>query len=326
MSFGKDLQKTFHELTDGVFYYEDELITKLQDALYILGSTKYHGVAELIHGERSMISFQLDPHAKYPSSEMTNPVDLTTERVYKDVAQGFFKKTDHNCELADIMFIVFDEKELRLMYLQNKRTKKEPKIDGELAFIADIEQLMLLTFRPEISTQKGKRFPECAFHGSILADALLPSIGSYGVFYQENGQIDMQYYPANRIYYDKYSSSEKPTVRFNLKKENPKYGFGEKREKDGYTESIGEKTLIDFGNELVNLHIGTPIRRKEDKHTLKQIVSFLKNRSRVFTQSDYFKQVPSDIMDDMDHDQQETDPLPCCKALFVFDRCRLENI
>lgn len=326
MSFGKDLQDTFHELTDGVFYYEDELITKLQDALYILGSTKYRGVAELIHGERCKISYQLGTHAKYPSSGMINPVDGKVESVIKQVTPFFSNVDDHVCELADMMFIIFDEEELRLLYLQNKRATNVPRIDGELAFKADIEQLMLLTFRPEISVQKGKDLPECAFDSSILANALLPSVGSYGVFYQEKGQINMQYYPANRIYYDKYSSSKELTVRFNLNKENPKYGFGEKREKDGYTESIGEKTLIEFGNELVNLHIGTPIRRKEDKQTLKQIVSFLKNRSRVFTQSDYFKQVPSDIMDDIDHDQQETDPLPCCKALFVFDRCRLENI
>ena len=100
----------------------------------------------------------------------------------------------------------------------------------------------------------------------------------------------------------------------------------EKREKDGYIESIGEKTLIEFGNELVNLHIGTPIRRKEDRQTLKQIVSFLKNRSRVFTQSDYYKQMPSDIMDDIDYDQQETEPSSCCKAAFIFDIHRYENM
>lgn len=226
MSFGKDLQNTFHKLTDGVFYYEDELITKLQDALYILGSTKYHGVAELIHGDRCKISYQLGTHAKYPSNGMINPVDGKVESVIKQVTPFFTNVDDHVCELADMMFIIFDEEELRLLYLQNKRATNVPRIDGELAFKADIEQLMLLTFRPEISAQKGKGVPECAFHGSILADALLPSIGSYGVFYQENGQIDMQYYPANRIYYNQYSTSEKPTVCFNLNKENPKYGFG----------------------------------------------------------------------------------------------------
>lgn len=322
MSFGKDLQNTFHELTDGVFYYEDELITKLQDALYILGSTKYHGVAELIHGDRCKISYQLGTHAKYPSYGMINPVDGKTESMTKQVTPFFSNADDHVCELADMMFIIFDEKELRLLYLQNKRATNVPKIDGELTFKADIEQLMLLTFRPEINAQDGKAFPECAFDSNILANALLPSVGSYGVFYQEKGQINMQYYPANRIYYNKHSMSEEPYVCFNLNREEPKFRFGEKREKDGYIESIGEKTLIGFGDELVDLHIGTPIRITEDERTLARIVSFLKKKSRVFTESNYHEQLPSFILDDIDYDQQETEPLLCCKALFVFDVCK----
>ena len=102
MSFGSELSNEFHKLTNGVFYGEVQLFTKLQDAFANLKSNSRFGMAiDIIHGSKSFVEFRHD--AKY----IGNP------------AAGCTKTR----ELSDMLFVVFKtqgRREIRLMYMQNK--------------------------------------------------------------------------------------------------------------------------------------------------------------------------------------------------------------
>ena len=101
MSFGKDLSLEFKKLANGGHYGEVELFTKLQDALINLRSSKYGYEIDLIHGSRSQVQF------------VNNSTWVT----------GIAPGSTQQCELADMMFIVFSDakKQIRLMYMQNKK-------------------------------------------------------------------------------------------------------------------------------------------------------------------------------------------------------------
>lgn len=155
MSFGSELSCEFQRLTGNVFYKEVDLFTKLQDALINLNNNKL--VVDIIHGHKSFVDFQ------YNSSSVTTIAAGSTVRR----------------ELSDMLFIVFSQKhghQIRLMYMQNKK--------GETCerFKVDLVQLHLLKDRCTITSPK---LPQCVFGSrNILKDALLPSVGSYGVFFK----------------------------------------------------------------------------------------------------------------------------------------------
>lgn len=228
MSFGTDLSNEFHKLTTPGKYQEVELIAKLQDAFINLAHGKYRYEVEIIHGNRSLIEF------RYNANWATN------------VPMG----TTRSCELSDMLFVVFSQKhnEIRLMYMQNKKGESSRK------FKADLVQLCLLKNRCQITS---RQLPECVFGDRlILQNALLPSVGSYGVFYENNNAVDMAYYPASRI-----SPLTAMAKTLNRKAQYACYRFGQIIPIGSYTESQGEETIERFANALVDMQIGTPITR-----------------------------------------------------------------
>lgn len=240
MYFGKDLSDEFHKLTKSGEYQEVELITKLQDAFINLANSNYHYALDIIHGNRSMVDFQ------YNANWAT------------DIHMGVVCR----CELSDMLFIVFSEADdqIRLMYMQNKKGKTSRK------FKADLGQLCLLKNRCEIISP---RLPACAFGDRrILQDALLPSVGSYGVFYKDNNATDMAYYPATNISpITVIARKSDRIVQFNRTR------FGQTENIGYYKESQGEKTLRDFADALIDMEIGTPIMRGDP--TYDAVLSFL---------------------------------------------------
>lgn len=227
MAFGNDLSKEFNRLTSKHFYSEEVLFAKLQDSFINLGS-KY--VIDIIHGRKSFVTF--DYNSGYLSS-IRPPQEKT-------------------CELSDLLFIVWSNKkeEIRLMYMQNKRGITYSK------FIANLIQLSLLKERPLIKLP----LPDCAFGcEDILTNAILNSVCSYGVFYQECGlNIDMAYYPACHV--EPAHATEKS--KFRIVNYNEIY-MGKVEIYHGYCESQGEINLVNFGNKLFEMKIGTPITKKE---------------------------------------------------------------
>lgn len=254
MNFGKQLSNEFHNLTGDGKFCEVELFTKLQDAFLNLKNCKYQYAIDIIHGSKSFVSFECN--ATYaPPINIGNIV---------------------TCELADMMFVVFSSKNktIRLMYLQNKKGTQYDK------FQADLLQLNLLRERRPITSTK---LPACVFDNeNILSEALLPSIASYGVFYNDSksAKTEMAYYPACCIEpISKKGKTKRRTVQYKGD------GFSTVIKKHKFEETQGEKTLLGFGNALVNMQIGTPIMPGDKIYHL--LTSFLYYNSPVFAQSNF---------------------------------------
>ncbi len=280
MSFGSDLQEQFHFFTKGKDYSEVELFIKLQDAFYCL-QREYCGAIDIIHGNRCQVKFELSHTTSYPHvimKDFNGALEPSLPKSLPSELYNFYWR-----ELADIMFVVYNEHEMRYMFLQNKKAKCIPDGAGLLKFEAEMGQLLLLTFRPEILSAKGSSAMYFFDNGS-LKDAILPSVGSYGVFYKLADSFDMQYYPANRIQYNN-TKCKKQTVSFE-KDSFGKLPFDEKRYAVAGHETIGTKTLDRFGDELIGLSIGTPVDPSTRIGAV--LVSLLLHKSDSFKNSKYY--------------------------------------
>lgn len=253
MSFGSELSKEFSNLTKGISKGEVMLINKLKEAfLELEKQSKYSGAVDIIHGVKSFVKF--NHNADY----VDNPSPGNTAMR----------------ELSDMLFIVFTTRktpEIRLMYLQNKVGKSDDQ------FMADLLQLHLLKERKEIISTP---LPACAFgNPKILADAVLPSIGSYGIFYKiDDGnaaRMEMAYYPAANVVPQNTNGGKYRTACYDHERSE----FETTCIKKGYTENQGERTLEKFANALVRMEIGSPMLKDPAIHSL---VRFLNCHSPVF--------------------------------------------
>lgn len=258
MSFGNDLDQVFDKLTEGVLYHEEELTTKLQDSFAFLGEGKYKRIVRIIHGNRSFVRYSIGPRSVFLPFSPYKPIPLSSERRFE-------------VELGDMMFLVYNKKQARLTILQNKRSNEAIKKDGTIRFEADLNQLMLLAFRPMIKYSTKDTFIERVFGESLLNKALLPSVGSYGVFYKNEGKIEMQYYPANRIKYSPDTYKKKQMVQFGPMNGEPQFDFYDSYSVMGFDEVIGTKSITEFGDNLVSMRIGTPV----SKQAIKDLLGFI---------------------------------------------------
>ena len=122
MSFGTDLSKEFHNLTNNVMLDEVCLFTKLQDAFINLkANSKYHSAIDIIHGNKSLVEFKFNSSW---ASKITPGKSVIRE-------------------LADMLFVIYSPQKssLRITYMQNKRGITANK------FKADLCQLHLLSKR-----------------------------------------------------------------------------------------------------------------------------------------------------------------------------------
>lgn len=101
-----------------------------------------------------------------------------------------------SCELADIMFIVYDHHEARLCFMQNKYDRRTCRSKN---FKADIRQLYVLKNRTPY--WKGRNHPAAMPPINILHDARYSSITNYGVFAYNTTTRNyyMEYYNADAI-------------------------------------------------------------------------------------------------------------------------------
>ena len=254
MSFGKDLSTDFQRFTSGVFYPEEELFCKLQDAFLVLKHyyLQYRYAIDIIHGRRNHVGFT------YTGSTISSIRPGTT-------------KTK---EMADMMFVVLSKKssEIRLTYLQNKKGTSSTR------FKADLLQLFLLKDRPIITSRP---LPSCAFHDpGILQNAILPSVGSYGVFYEDGTDIEMSYFPAGNI--SPLRKAGKSVVRT---VQTSKSNFGKIKIVSGFDESQGEETVEDFGDSLTAMKIGTPFSKAKGDTMFSALISYFAEKSSIVGQS-----------------------------------------
>ena len=109
-----------------------------------------------------------------------------------------------NKEISDLHIITYSprKKIARETFLQAKvaRRKEGLQPNGDFTFHGDWFQYDLLSRRPYVTLPPAKKRPyHRSLCGTFLKNAVLPSIGSYGVFYKQNGITDFAYQPANEI-------------------------------------------------------------------------------------------------------------------------------
>lgn len=230
MSFGKDLSNEFYKLTRNVKFDEVDLFTKLQDAFINLKSmNSYQYAIDIIHGAKSYVDFNFNSHW------------------VSNILFGASKTR----ELADVLFVIYSPCRdiIRITYMQNK------KGDAADKFKADLCQLHLLAKRERIISTK---LPACVFGDpDILSKAILPSVGSYGVFYRAGSDIEMSYFPAANITPCRAKAN---SVIRKVKYDYAKYKFGDISQTKGFDENQGTYLLEEFGDSLIRMEIGTPIK------------------------------------------------------------------
>lgn len=160
------------------------------------------------------------------------------------------------CELCDVMIIYYPEGNpdlARFTFNQAKVTKKPlnylPTTTLPYNFQANLEQWDLLSNRPIItSVTKKNQFPP-----DLLASAILPSIGTFGIFYPTNTGFDFAYFVANELSPLNNNSSAAGTLQWKSK-------LNQVRNINNYNEVTSACCMFSFGLFIEHGLIGTPIQ------------------------------------------------------------------
>lgn len=155
-------------------------------------------------------------------------------------------------EISDILIIAYSpsRKIARETFLQAKVARRPNglQLSGDFVFIGENYQYYLLSERPlfDVPRLGLKDVP-------VLRDALLPSIGSYGVFYEiGNNRVDFAYQPAHKLNYhiaDAYGH-----VALEIDQRLSKYNVPSLIPDLQYTLSIDE-----FEYAVVHMLVGSPV-------------------------------------------------------------------
>lgn len=97
------------------------------------------------------------------------------------------------CELCDLMFIVFNNYEARLTFMQNKYDRKITRNDQRFK-ATSLRQFYLMKNRPEFYS--GKRMNAAEAPIKIIRDSRFSSVTNYGVFVKDSLGYTMKYYNA----------------------------------------------------------------------------------------------------------------------------------
>lgn len=179
------------------------------------------------------------------------------------------------CELCDLCIISYSKKnsKIRITYLQNK-VHQQSSLGTN--FTGNVRQWELLSKRPKV-----KSLGSVKVSSDMLKDAVLPSVGSFGIFYKSGSGYSMQYSVANLIepFTLNASSANRTLV---LKGTNNKI-----RKISALEELEACNDLKIFGNNLKSLKIGTPlfsyIRNKPDPDDFINPLRSLVNSNRTNT-------------------------------------------
>jgi hypothetical protein len=171
---------------------------------------------------------------------------------------GSWGRVPARCEISDLLIVSYKRNptfKARLTLLQVKKSdekhnnlcRKWPDKSHTTRFKANLEQWDLLSRRPYVLPQPPF---ECA--PDILKGAILPSIGSLGVFHKINrNKYDFFYISADIA--EPIGSPKRKFAKLQIKEVD---GL---REIHGYQERVFTCCMLTFGQSLYNLEIGTPI-------------------------------------------------------------------
>ncbi|MDN3638179.1 hypothetical protein QWY82_05065 [Simiduia curdlanivorans] len=171
---------------------------------------------------------------------------------------GSWGRPSARCEISDLLIVSYKknpEFQARVTLLQAKKSnEKHQSLCGGFAqsipytdFKANLEQWDLLSRRPNVLP-----FPPFDCHPDILSGAILPSIGSLGVFHRYSGKsYGFFYMSADSA--EPLSSPKRKHAKLKTKK-TTKY-----RSLHGYAECTYACCLPKFARALYEMEIGTPI-------------------------------------------------------------------
>lgn len=178
--------------------------------------------------------------------------------------KGSWGRAPARCEISDLLIVSYRKHpvfQARATLLQAKKSNDKhsslcstsSNLTPYIDFKANLEQWDLLSRRPDVLPHKPF---DC--NPDILSGAILPSIGSLGVFHKISSKsYDFFYMPADVA--EPLSSPKRKYAK--LKTKNLKSS----RNINGYTECTYACCLFTFAKALYDLEIGTPI---EPQNTL----------------------------------------------------------
>ena len=173
----------------------------IKNSLVLAQPTKKGHLSEVNLFRQMMLCFKLyygatvvidETHSRYVGFATTDPL----------TGQTIQNKTN---EISDLHIITYSPslRVARETYLQAKVARKGDGFlsDGSFKFSGDWFQYDLLSRRPHLLRPlKKKPYHRLLCNPSFLSSAILPSVGSYGVFYIDgNNRIDFAYQPANLL-------------------------------------------------------------------------------------------------------------------------------
>lgn len=172
--------------------------------------------------------------------------------------KGSWGRPSARCEISDLLIVAYRSKpyfQARATLLQAKKSNEKhsnlcddwPNSIPVTNFKANLEQWDLLSRRPNVLP-----YPPFDCHPEILSGAILPSVGSIGVFHKRSGKVyDFFYMSA-----DLSAPLSSPTRKFAKLKTLPGTRL---RHMHGYDECTFACCMPTFASSLYDLEIGTPI-------------------------------------------------------------------
>ena len=161
------------------------------------------------------------------------------------------------CELCDVMIISYPKGHpwaARVTFNQAKVAKSpfqcswSPSTDGPYRFRANLEQWDLLSNRPPIKSATATFNPP----PGLLQNALLSSVGSFGVFYPVSHGYECAYFVADVLVPLTNGVSRSGTLQWSTELLTP-------RTVAGHEEILGTCCLEYFGNAIQAGRVGTPL-------------------------------------------------------------------
>jgi hypothetical protein len=199
---------------------------------------------------------------------------------------GAWARTPARCELCDVVFLAYRTRptfQARTTFLQAKLSKEKhpalcsnyPHFADQIDFKANLEQWDLLARRPPILPA-----PPFEAHPLLLQDAVLPSVGSFGVFHRtHHGKTDFYYSSADLL-----SVVGSPTTkagRLATNSANPR-----QRTLSGYVETTYCCCFPLFAKALFSLELGTPVEPTAPGLNPSPLVGWLRDVLRRYLQTE----------------------------------------
>lgn len=225
-------------------------------------------IAKIISDFRGAINFSNNDEVilfrELAKAIAKNSISVFIDEIHggKTSTVGFtnVKGNQDSCEIADLLLLTHRSGEFRVTFWQAKKSKKSnwSLVSGKpvhIDFDGQLNQWDLLSRRPVIAPTKNIKFSPPS---GILSSFTSPSIGSFGVFYENIGNVEVAHSTAKFIACDnpnKKSGKAKLIINGSLSEYHINLG-----------EVIVKCELIEFLNALSKFQIGALLDPTKIEH------------------------------------------------------------